>query len=168
MSTSKYILHAFCLFLIQLAILDNIQLSSYVYINVYVLAILILPYSLKKTSVMLLAFLFGFVVDWANGTMGIHTAAATCLGYLRPKLLQLTSNREQINELQGTRQSRDTGWFMRYMLWSVFLFNILLVMLEAFSFSNFGVTLIRIFCSAAVSIVFILLYYLIALKKSQG
>lgn len=111
MNSTKYLIHVVCLFIIQLAILDNIQLNSYIYINIYILAILILPYTMKKTSVLLLAFLFGFIIDLANNTMGIHTAATTFIAYLRPKLLQLTSNRDQIDDIQGAQRYGNSDGF---------------------------------------------------------
>ena len=107
MNSTKYLIHVVCLFIIQLDILDNIQLNSYIYINIYILAILILPYTMKKTSVLLLAFLFGFIIDLANNTMGIHTAATTFIAYLRTKLLQLTSNRDQIDDITGAQKLRQ-------------------------------------------------------------
>ena len=167
MNSTKYLIHVVCLFIIQLAILDNIQLNSYIYINIYILAILILPYTMKKTSVLLLAFLFGFIIDLANNTMGIHTAATTFIAYLRPKLLQLTSNRDQIDDIQGAQKVRKFGWFFRYTTLSVFIFNVVLMLAEAFSFANFSITLLRIVCSTVVSGIFIMLYYFIALKKKQ-
>ena len=122
---------------------------------------------MKKTSVLLLAFLFGFIIDLANNTMGIHTAATTFIAYLRPKLLQLTSNRDQIDDIQGAQKVRKFGWFFRYTTLSVFIFNVVLMLAEAFSFANFSITLLRIVCSTVVSGFFIMLYYFIALKKKQ-
>lgn len=167
MNSLKYCIHVVCLFIIQIAILDNIQISSYIYINLYILAILLLPYGMKKTSVLLLAFFFGLLIDIANNTMGVHAAATTFLAYVRPKLLMLTSNREQMDGMQGTQKVGNLGWFMKYTLLSVFIYNIVFFIVEAFSFSGFGTTLLRIIFSTIASFIFILLYYFIALKKKQ-
>ena len=167
MNNSKYLLHLFCLFIIQIAILDNIQLHSFIHINIYILAILIIPYKIKKVSILFTAFLLGLILDIANNTMGIHTAAATFVAYIRPKMLQLTSNREQVDDIPGTSQNKSFGWFLKYMFLSVLAFNVELILAEAFSFANFSVTLLRILCSTVVSCFFILLYYFIALKKKQ-
>lgn len=167
MNSTKYLIHVVCLFIIQLTILDNIQLHSYIYINIYILAVLILPYSMKKTSVLLLAFLYGCIIDLADNTMGIHAAATTFVAYLRPKLLQLISNREQIDDIQGAQKVRNFGWFFKYTTLSVLAFNIVLGLAEAFGFTNFSITLLRILCSSVASCFFILLYYFIALKKKQ-
>lgn len=167
MNGAKYWIHVVCLFIIQLTILDNIQLHSYVYINIYILAILVLPYGMKKLTMLFLAFLFGLIVDLANNTMGIHAAATTFLAYIRPRLLQLTFNREPVDEMEGTHKMRNLGWFLKYTSFSVLAYNVVLILAEAFTFANINITFMRILCSSIVSYVFILLYYFIAIKKKQ-
>ncbi|MDE5639861.1 MAG: rod shape-determining protein MreD [Odoribacter sp.] len=167
MNNVKYIVHVVILYILQLTILDNIQLHSYVYINIYVLVILTLPYNYKKTSVLLLGFLFGLLVDLVNNTMGIHAAATTFIAYLRPRLLLLISNRDQMDDIQGAQKVSSFSWFLKYTLLLTTAFNIVLLMAEAFTFSNFGITLLRIVCSTLASCFFIMLYYFIALKKKQ-
>ena len=168
MSNLKFIMHLFILLLLQLTILDNIQLHSYIYINIYILAIYILPYRLQKATILLFGFFLGLFVDLANHTMGIHAAATTLVAYIRPRLLMLTSNREQIDDIQGKQKLSDWGWFFKYTLISTTIFNVILIICETFSFDNFLITLLRILCSTLASIFFIMLYYFIALKKKQN
>lgn len=168
MSNIKFYVHVFVLLLLQVAILDNIQLHSYVYINIYILAIYILPYRLRNATILLFGFFLGLFVDLANNTMGIHAAATTLLAYVRPKLLMLTSNREQIDDIQGKQKITDLGWFFKYILISTAIFNVALILCEAFSFHNFIITLLRILFSTLASTFFIMLYYFIALKKKQN
>lgn len=167
MSNIKYFIHVLCLLIIQLTILDNIQLHSYIYINIYILAIYILPYRLKNAFILLFGFLLGLFVDLANNTMGIHAAATTLIAFIRPRLLMLTSNREQIDDIQGKQKISNFAWFFKYVLVSTTIYNVVLILAESFTFNNFLITLIRIMCSSFVSIFFILLYYFIALKKKQ-
>ena len=82
MSNIKFVIHLFVLLLLQLTILDNIQLHSYVYINIYILAIYILPYRLRNATILFFGFFLGLFVDLANHTMGIHAAATTLLAYI--------------------------------------------------------------------------------------
>lgn len=168
MSNIKFYIHVFVLLLLQVAILDNIQLHSYVYINIYILAIYILPYRLRNATILLFGFFLGLFVDLANNTMGIHAAATTLLAYVRPKLLMLTSNREQIDDIQGKQKITDLGWFFKYVLISTAIFNVALILCEAFSFHNLLITLLRILFSTLASTFFIMLYYFIALKKKQN
>lgn len=168
MSNIKFILHLFILLLLQLTILDNIQIHSYIYINIYILAVYILPYRLRNATILFFGFFLGLFIDLANNTMGIHAAATTLIAYIRPRLLMLTSNREQIDDIQGKQKISDFGWFFKYVLISTTIFNAVLILGEAFSFANFLITLMRIACSTLVSTFFILLYYFIALKKKQN
>lgn len=168
MSNIKFVIHFLILLLIQLTILDNVQLHSYMYINIYILIIYILPYRLRNATILFFGFFLGLFIDLANNTMGIHAAATTLLAYIRPRLLMLTSNREQIDDIQGKQKISDFGWFFKYILISTAVFNVVLILFEAFSIQNFLITLLRIVCSTVASIFFILLYYFIALKKKQN
>jgi hypothetical protein len=118
--------------------------------------------------VLLLGFLFGFIMDLANSTMGIHTAAATLIAYLRPRLLLGMTNKNQVNDLKDTRRTSGFGWFFKYTLFLVFIFNVVLVMTETFSFSNIGISIVRIICSTFISSMLIFLYYFIAVKEKRG
>ena len=157
MSNIKFVIHLFVLLLLQLTILDNIQLHSYVYINIYILA-----------TILFFGFFLGLFVDLANHTMGIHAAATTLLAYIRPRLLMLTSNREQIDDIQGKQKISDFGWFFKYVFISTAIFNTVLILCETFSVHNFVITGLRILFSTLASTFFILLYYFIALKKKQN
>ncbi len=167
MNNVTYFIHLFILLFVQLTILDNIQIHSYVYINIYILAIYIYPYRLHKTATLLFGFLLGFFVDLANHTMGIHTAATALLAYIRPRLILFTSNREQL-EIHGEQKISEFNWFFKYILLNNTIFNFVLILCEAFSFNNVLITLVRIVCSTLVSTLFMLLYYFIALKKKQN
>ena len=168
MSNLKFLLHLFILLLLQLTILDNIQVHSYTYINIYILAIYILPYRWSNSAILLFGFLLGLFIDMVNHTMGIHAVATTLLAYMRPRLLMLTSNSEQIDDIRGKQKISEFGWFFKYVLISTFIFNIVLIFCEVFSLQNFLITLLRIVCSSIISIFFILLYYFIALKKRKN
>jgi len=168
MSNFKFVIHLIILLLIQLTILDNIQLHSYIYINIYILAIYILPYRISNAMLLLFGFFLGLFIDLSNHTMGIHAAATTLIAYIRPRLLMLTSNREQIDDIQGKQKISDFGWFFKYVLISTAIFNVVLTICEAFTFQNFLITLLRIVCNTVASSFFILLYYFIALKKKRN
>lgn len=168
MTNIKFFINLIALLVIQLTILDNIQFHSYVYINIYILAVYILPYRLRNATILLFGFILGLFVDLANNTMGIHAAATTLVAYIRPRLLMLTSNREQIDDIQGKQKISNFAWFFKYVIISTAVFNLVLIMAEAFSFHNFLITLLRMVCSTIASVFFILLYYFIVLKKKQN
>ena len=165
MSNFKFLLHLLALLVLQLGIFDHLQLHSYVYINIYILAIYILPYRWSQSSILVFGFLLGLLIDLMNHTMGIHAMATTFLAYIRPRLLLLTSNMEQLDDIHGKQKLGELRWFLKYALVSTFLFNVVMIFFEVFSFQNLMITLLRILCSTFVSIFFMMIYYFVTLKK---
>lgn len=166
MSKVVYFIHIVALLLIQLLLLDNIQISSYLYLNIYVLAIILAPDDVNDTIVMLLGFAMGAIVDWANDTMGIHIAATTLLAYLRPAILGIVSIRQN-NPIRTALRSNNNSWLVKYVALSSAIYFFTLILLEAFSFRGFGLTLLRITCSAVASFIIMMLYYFTAIRSSS-
>lgn len=167
MNNVNYLLHLMILSILQIVIVDNIHLGSYFYINIYILAIFILPYKVKGIPLLLFGFLWGFLMDLADNTVGIHAAASTFLAYIRPRLLLLTSTREELDDVHGAQRLDDFRWFLKYSFLSTLFFNIILIFAEAFTFNDIVITIIRIILSTFISMLFILLYYFIGIKKVQ-
>lgn len=165
MSNLRFIVNTLILIAMQLIIFNNIQLHSYIYINVYILSIFIIPYHYRTIPVLIYGFLLGLFMDINAHTMGVHAAATTLIAYLRPRLLVLTSTREQIDDIHGKQSINNFGWFFKYVSIMTLLFNIVLIITETFSFTNFLNTLLRIIFSYSVSLVFIFSYYFVAIKQ---
>jgi len=162
MNRTNYFIHLFILCILQILIMNDIHLGPYVYINIYILAIYILPYKLKGVLLLLYGFLLGLFMDLVNNTPGLHAAATTFVAYVRPWLLLLVTNRE---DLEDGRNLVTSSWFLKYSGLSTLLFYGVLTFVEAFTFSNFHITCLRLVLSTLASWLFILLYYFIALKK---
>ena len=159
MNNINYFIHLLILSLLQIVIVDNIHLGSYFYLNIYILALYILPYKMKGIPLLL----FGFF----DNTVGIHAAASTFIAYIRPRLLQLTSTREEIDDTHGGQGLTDVRWFLKYTFVSTLLFNVVLILTEAFTFNDMLISIIRIILSTFISMLFMLLYYFIGIKKVQ-
>lgn len=168
MTNVKFFIHLFALLLVQFILLDNIQVHSYVYINLYILAIYILPYRWSKLLNLFFGFCLGLFIDLVHNTMGIHAFATTFITFIRPQMLLFTSNREQISDVQGRQKISEFTWFFKYIVVNTLIFNCILILCETFSFQNFIITMLRIACSTLASVIFILLYYFIALKEKQN
>ena len=167
MNNINYLIHLLILSLLQIVIVDNIHLSSYFYLNIYILAIFLLPYKLKGVPLLLFGFLLGLLMDFADNTVGIHAAASTFVAYIRPRLLQLTSTREELEDAHGVQGLTDFRWFLKYSFMSTLLFNVVLIFAEAFTFRDILITMIRIILSTFISMLFMLLYYFIGIKRAQ-
>lgn len=166
MSNLVYFIHTVILMIIQLLLLDNIQVSSYVYLNIYVLAILLAPDEFSDTFTLLLAFILGAIVDVANNTMGIHTAAATLMAYFRPMILGAVSVRQN-SPIKTALRAGNTSWLAKYISLTSVIYFVSFIMLEAFTFRAFYITLLRIVFSSMASFVIMMLYYYTAIRSSS-
>ena len=163
-SSQYYYVHLLIIGLIHIVILNNVHLGSYFYINIYMLALYILPHKVKGIPLLLIGFGTGILMDMASHTAGIHAAASTLVAYTRPYFLRgITEGAEEYG--QDGHRMLEAGWFFRYSLLSTFLFHLVLVLMEAFSFRDIGISLLRIVSSTFISEVFVMLYYFIGLKR---
>jgi hypothetical protein len=128
---------------------------------IYPLFILLLPIQLPATSIILLSFGTGLLIDVLSNGGGIHAASLTVMGFLRKPVLNLLMPQSGYdkNELPNLQQ-QGARWFFLYTTLLLLFHHICLFMLEVFSFDNFPVTVYRTFFSCALSI---LLTWLIAL-----
>ncbi len=87
----------------------------YVHVILYPLFILLLPLRTPRVAVLLLSFALGLGVDLFYGTLGIHTAATTFMGYARAYILNILEPREGYNvNYSPTAKRMGMAWFVRY------------------------------------------------------
>jgi rod shape-determining protein MreD len=165
-NTRAYLFHLLVLLLIQVIILENIHLGSLFRVNIYIMALFLLPYRMKGIPLLLCGFALGLFMDVVDNSPGIHAAASTLVAYIRPRLLQLTSSREAADDARiSFRYRADVGWFFKQAFLSTLFFHVALVFAEAFTFQNLLLSCARVVFSTLVTILFILLYYFIGLRK---
>ncbi|MFR7875539.1 MAG: hypothetical protein ACLU4J_03560 [Butyricimonas paravirosa] len=75
--------------------------------------------------------------------------------------------REEIDDTHGGQGLTDVRWFLKYTFVSTLLFNVVLILTEAFTFNDMLISIIRIILSTFISMLFMLLYYFIGIKKVQ-
>jgi hypothetical protein len=151
---------------LQLLIFNNIEFSGYVNPYVYVMFILILPFSIPSWLLLLLSFLTGLVVDLFSGTMGVHTFATVMAGFVRPWIVSLNVTAEVADpDLSPSSHRNGMWWFFIYTLTVVFVHHLTLFFIEIFSFSHFLHTLLRVILSTAVTTFFIIIFDLIRPRR---
>jgi rod shape-determining protein MreD len=164
----KYAIMFVALVLIQVLILNNIQFSGFVNPYVYILFILLLPFTIPGYVLLGLSFLLGLSIDIFNNTPGVHAGATVLLGFLRPGIASLISSREMI-EKGSTPNMKQLGFasFLKYTVIAVLVHHLFLFYAEAFSFGGFFHTLLRCILSGIFSIVIILASQFILFKNVQ-
>jgi rod shape-determining protein MreD len=162
----KYVIMFVVLVLVQVLILNNIQFSGFINPYIYILFILLLPFTIPGYFLLGLSFLLGFAIDVFNSTPGVHAGATVLLGFLRPGIAQLISSRELI-EKGNTPNMSQLGFanFIKYTVIAVLVHHLFLFYAEAFSFSDFFETFLRYILSSAFSIVIILASQFIVFKN---
>ena len=85
----KNILRAVLFLFMQVFVLDKIHLHQMVTPYLYFLFILWLPFKMSRTWLMVIAFLYGFILDSFGHNPGFHAAACVVIAYVRPFLVNI-------------------------------------------------------------------------------
>ena len=132
------------LLFLQVLVIDNIRLGYYIHPHIYILFVLMLPFSISNWQLLISGFLMGFAVDLFNGTPGLNAAATVFASFVRPMVINGMMRRNDINE--NDEPSLDSMGVSRFIVYSFILLvvhNFVLFMLEAFSFKLIGVVFLQ-------------------------
>ena len=142
--------------LFQVLVLSNIQFLGYINPYLYILIILALPVQMPRWLTLILAFGLGLIIDTFTNTMGMHAFATVLVAFLRNGIIKLFTSIEEGNNPTPSFYSFGVSAYVKYVVVLVLIHHSTLLMLEAFSFVNFGITLIKIILSTAVTVLMIL------------
>jgi len=147
---------------LQVFVLNNINLGGYINPYIYILFILLLPFSIPGWLLLVIGFITGFAVDYSMNTLGLHTSATLVLSFVRPFVLSWMSYRDDLNRFDSPGIGNSgVEWFVRYVLIMVFIHHFTLFIFETFSFYHFHMTLLRILLSSLVTSFFIVILELL-------
>ncbi|HOK51105.1 MAG TPA: rod shape-determining protein MreD [Bacteroidales bacterium] len=143
-----YIFRFIILVLLQIFIFSQIQFSNLINPYFYVLFVLLLPFDMPRSAMLLMAFFLGLTIDLFSNTLGMHAAACTWMAFTRPAVLKWISPREDYEaDTLPTVHYYGLRWFVGYTLVMVFLHHFALFFIEMFRWSDFFATLARVFLS---------------------
>lgn len=146
----KYVLRFIALIALQVLIIQHVNLSGYIILLPYVLAILVLPFETNRLLVMFSAFLLGVCIDYFYDSSGIHASACTIMGFARYYVLKYVSPREGYDiGVKPTVEDMGLAWYLTYAGTLVAIHHFFLFYIEIFRFSEFFKTLLRIVLSSA-------------------
>ncbi len=146
------------LVILQVLVLNHIQFSGFVNPYPYILFILLLPFQIHPSLLLLLSAAMGLCIDIFSFTPGMHTSAAVLLGFARPFVLQFLAPHDGYEGLRfpGIRPF-GFRWFLKYALLATLLHHTFLFFVEAFEFANFFHTLFRILLSSFFTVLLVIL-----------
>lgn len=162
----KYVLLFLGLTLLQVLILNNIQLGGLINPYAYILLILLLPIEIPTWWLMLVAFVSGLSIDIFSNTPGLHASATVFAAFVRPQVLRLLSSRDEYEVGKPPRiYNYGFSWFIRYVSTIVIIHHTLLFFVEVFTWHEIGDTFLRIGASSIFSIILIILFQLLFIRK---
>jgi len=166
-----YLLRFAAIILLQVLVINNIQLSTYINPYIYIVFILSLPISTKPWAVLVISLLAGAVMDSFSNTPGLHMAATVFMGYMRRFYLQFSTNKEDLEgHIEPGISSKGFIWFITYAFIMCFMHHFILFFLEAYNIMEFFSIMARVLMSTIFTVLIIcigqLLFYRIAKAKA--
>ncbi len=159
----------FVLFLlIQIVILNEVPpLHQFITPYIYFLFLLWLPFGTNRITMTLVGFVFGYCLDLFTNTPGLHAAACTLIGYLRPTILNLLLAQEASEEVNKEPSIGSMGWgpYFIYVFVLTFVHHFYLVLLEWLQFGNFTYFIGKVISTSLMSLLLIFLAELIMNRR---
>ena len=153
-SAIGYIFSFIILVLLQVSVFNRIALFGYATPFLFLYFILKLPTTLSANWTMTLSFLMGLVIDIFSNTPGMYALASVSVAFVRRTFIALVLQRG--NEEVSLVPSFRSGYFSIYAFCVIFLFCILVFIIEAFSFFTPLILVLRILSSTLLTFILIL------------
>lgn len=146
---------------LQVLLFNNLQFWGLCQPQIYLLCLLMFPITLPRWADMLIGMALGLFMDILCNSIGVHTMACIFIMYIRqPLLASLVQEHERLTgEISIETISMDA--FLKYTAIMVFLHQMCISMLSAWTFHHFGMTLLQILISATLAEGLILGYNII-------
>ncbi len=156
------------LLLVQILIFSHINFSSFINPYIFPLFILLLPFETPRWLLMLIGFSAGLALDFFLGSVGMHAAACLLIAYLRPLLINVITPKGTEFEISPNVYAQGIAWFVVYLGFTMFIYLTFYFLVEAATFLNFFLLLVKIFLSVLVSVTFMLIFlFLFSARKKR-
>ncbi|APG61070.1 rod shape-determining protein MreD [Christiangramia salexigens] len=160
---SNILRFVFLVFL-QVLVLNNINFAGYINPYLYVLFILLYPFTGNQSLFLFLSFLLGISIDIFEDSGGINAAACLIAAFVRPNLLRFSfgiSYDHQNIRLSAT----PIGAKLSYVILMVLIHHFVLFSLEMFSLNHIILILKKTLFSSIFTVSLILLSLSLFSKK---
>ena len=156
------------LLMAQILIFSHINFSSFINPYIFPLFVLLLPFETPSWLLMFIGFGAGLTLDFFLGSVGMHAAACLLVAYLRPFLINVITPKGTEFEISPNVYAQGITWFVVYLGFTMFIYLTFYFLVEAATFLNFFLLLIKIFLSVLVSVTFMLIFlFLFSSKKKR-
>lgn len=158
------------LVLFQVLVLNRLDLSFYINPYVYPFFVLMLPFRMQHSLLMLAAFFAGLLMDAFANTASLHAASLVFLAFVRPYWINaITPKGGYETDDRPNIRNLGFGWFVLYSFVLILLHHFFYFFLEVFSLSSVFSTIGKTILSTVVStILIVLLAYLFSRERKRA
>jgi len=156
--------------LVQVYILNEVPPLHHFFVPyIYFLFILWLPFNINRLFLLMVAFVYGFVLDSFTGYYGLFTAPCLLIAYLRPFLLNLLIPQETTEQSYIEPSIKSMGWapYSLYIVLLTFLHHLYLVLIEWLNFGSFSLFIVKTLGSTALSLLLIFITEMLFFRKGK-
>jgi rod shape-determining protein MreD len=152
--------------MVQVAIVNNIHLWGYATALVVGYVVVRFRSGASRISMLLWGFFAGLMFDMFSDTMGMCMISMTLLAMLQPALLYLFKPRDASGDFIPTIRTMGLWLYVPYVAFSMLALHSSFYLLEAFSFSNWQLTLAAI-CGGTLMSVFVIVFIEVMLGSTR-
>ncbi|MFT3740588.1 MAG: rod shape-determining protein MreD [Breznakibacter sp.] len=162
---------AFIAFLLaQVLLVNNIHVQVFWFVNpmVYIGFVLLLPIDTPKWLLLVSAFAMGSMVDIFGSTPGMHASATVLTAFLRHYLHSVIIPRDNFQPATIPNAANfGLQWFIKYVGIMVGIHHFFLFFIEAFSFSQIHIVILKTLASGFFTVILLLAAQLFALGRNN-
>ncbi len=164
----KDIIRFFLLIAVQVLLLDHVNLGGYINPSLYVFFILLLPFEVPWWLLLITAFLIGLGVDIFSNSTGLNAAASVFMAYLRPWVIRrVGAPADYEGNLKPGIADMGFRWFLIYSLILIFTHQLVLSLLDAFSFAEIGMISIRLILSTLFTLTLVIIAEYLFMRRRK-
>jgi hypothetical protein len=156
---SSYVSHLLrfgILWFFQTIIIINFPFEK-IGINIYPLALLLLPLEVPHAALVAIGFSYGILVDVFYNSLGLHAGVLVVLAYLRPFVCAAIEPRGGYAVGQSlSKASHGIAWFLKYSAIMMGIHTLLAVGLDELALS--WVWVLRLLLTYIASMAFVIIY----------
>lgn len=155
----KYLLLFVVLVVAQVVIFNHLCLFNVAIPLIFIYFVIKLPVNLSVNWAMTVSFLLGLIIDIFSNTQGMNALSCTILATIRIPLLRLYFPREEdMTNPEPSLRTLGPAVYMKYLITVVAAYCFLFFIIEAFTFYNWGLMLLRIISSSLLTFVVLLAF----------
>ena len=147
-----YILFVAVVLAVQILLLNNLTISTYIAPIAYIVCIIIMPLGSSPLKMIIWGTLLGVVMDITMGTMGLNVLATLPIAYFRRPILHFAASYSDVDNEGGVPTPRRIPLYNNYVVAMVVLHSLLFFGFEHLTTANFGFIVLRFICSTIATL----------------